>query len=606
MKISLNEDEVVSISDFVGNIWITNKLDGQWMYGTLPEKIFPDFAGGVATFLIPIKYRKYGDVWQLNGITSTSEVEVEGNIHLIKKNPVQFKIARDIPMEKIESQEVSATSVKLSRPLANNERILVKRRINTNYGNAYFSKKYIFEEKDNNLNIRINDIVKKLDIVEGDIVDFFIKNELTERKLPVINIPGNWYLDTKNGMSYRIYRTGINTLAIYFYSEKSIYVDSLAWKNSKLFITLPKNIVATDLSDFEVVEATKKSADSSIREGVPVHSYVENEQIVIDDEFFHSEMDRRNKFGFRLFFSYKGSMIKNQFRTNGFEKFISNSDYYFQNKSDKIFLCVELIRKKRDDVTRVAVLGSSHTRPMFRSDDYFNPYYKNYYDVVYTQFHSSIISLVGKKREYKDNYFSSRNSTVKKYIQTDFEKSFFESLKEAKPDFLIIDIYIDVQMGVIYFGDGTVISYNSYQAESNYVLEHLDNKTKLSTIFNDDNYMKNFSSALETFRRRILNVLPEDRIIIHSFDMSEDYRDKDNSIRKYSQSQDSIVELNEVAVEMQLLLEKTFPKAFILDIRDSNYHGGKDNPLGNMPHHFESGYYREMLNELAKIVSLKK
>lgn len=45
---------------------------------------------------------------------------------------------------------------------------------------------------------------------------------------------------------------------------------------------------------------------------------------------------------------------------------------------------------------------------------------------------------------------------------------------------------------------------------------------------------------------------------------------------------------------------ETFPKAYILDLRDSKYYGDEDMPLGNIPHHFQSGYYQEMLGEFSK------
>lgn len=211
---------------------------------------------------------------------------------------------------------------------------------------------------------------------------------------------------------------------------------------------------------------------------------------------------------------------------------------------------------------------------------------------------------MGKDRKFEEKYFKTRNDTVKDYIRTDFEKSFFDKLSKANPDYLIIDIYIDVQMGVIYFGDGSVISYNSYQAESNYVLDNMDEQTKLSTISNDRTYINKFSVALQKFREIILGIIPENRIIIHSFDMSEDYKDDNGNLKKYNQSKDSIIELNEIAVSMQSLLEQTFPKAKILDLRDSKYHGSINNPLGNMPHHFESEYYKTLMDNLAKAIQI--
>lgn len=70
MKIYFDNDGLLNIKEISGkNIWITNKTDGLWMYGTLPEKIYPTYVDkGLIKFEIPLKHRKYGDNWQINGL----------------------------------------------------------------------------------------------------------------------------------------------------------------------------------------------------------------------------------------------------------------------------------------------------------------------------------------------------------------------------------------------------------------------------------------------------------------------------------------------------------------------------------------------------------
>ena len=445
-------------------------------------------------------------------------------------------------------------------------------------------------------------LVDELNVTEEDIVDLFIKNKLHENRLKIDAFSDQRYSDKTVGTMYKIYRNGSGSVSIYFYSKTPVYLKSVLWDGKNIKLVPADSIDANDISNIKLVETTKKARNSSSRVFISLNSVTQDNSIIINDSFLYSEMKRRNKLSFKLFFSYKDSVIKNQFRINKSEFLSINEKFKLTNINSNKFLGLELTSIKRDQVTKIAVLGSSHTRPMFTSSVFFNPDYKNYYQVVYTQFHSSIISLVGKPRTYENNYFKTRKPTVQQYIKTDFEKDFFNQLKIANPDYLIIDIYIDVQMGVIYFGDGSVISYNSYQAESKYVLDHINEKPVLSTIFNDSNYLENYSNALNLFRNKILKIIPENRIIIHAFDMSEDYKDKNNEIKQYKQSNGTIAELNEIAVGMQSLLENTFPKAKVLDIRDSKYHGGEDNPLGNMPHHFESEYYKHLLNSLNKLI----
>ncbi|WP_407125029.1 DUF6270 domain-containing protein [Weissella paramesenteroides] len=608
MKIYFDNDGLLNIKEISGkNIWITNKTDGLWMYGTLPEKIYPTYVDqGLMKFEIPIKHRKYGDNWQINGLYDKNEVITGAGIELLSNNPLQIQLHRDKKIDDIKVKNIETDTLVLTRPLLTNEVIVAKRRINTNHGGAYFSNQYVLNEssKHNTCFIDIPDIVNSLHIIEEDIIDFFIKDSVHETRL-IMDNPTEIRSDNDDvGTSYKLYRNGLKSLSIYFYAKKAIYAQKIQWVNENLTITFEDDKVSRNISEIMLVETTKKAADSSVRVAIPLHSTVIDNSIVIDDDLISSEIKRRNKFSFRLLFSYNHSKIKNQFWTKKAEELISEDKFELKNISVNNFLSLELTSKKREKVLKIAVLGSSHTRPMFTSSEFFNPDYKNYFQVVYTQFHSSIISLVGEGRHFKEEYFETRNPTVHRYLRTDFEKKFFDEIANSNPDYLIIDIYIDVQMGVIYFGDGSVISYNSYQAESNYVLDNMDENTRLSTIFNDETYIDKFSLALQKFKTDILNIIPEDRIILHAFDMSEDYKDENGKIMKYKQSKDSIIELNEIAVAMQSLLELTFPKAKVLDLRDSKYHGGVDNPLGNMPHHFESDYYKSLMYNLIKLISL--
>ena len=65
MEIYFDNDGLLNIKRFSGdNIWMTNKTDGLWMYGVLPEKVYPIYIDTeIVKFEIPIKERKYGDNW---------------------------------------------------------------------------------------------------------------------------------------------------------------------------------------------------------------------------------------------------------------------------------------------------------------------------------------------------------------------------------------------------------------------------------------------------------------------------------------------------------------------------------------------------------------
>lgn len=77
--------------------------------------------------------------------------------------------------------------------------------------------------------------------------------------------------------------------------------------------------------------------------------------------------------------------------------------------------------------------------------------------------------------------------------------------------------------------------------------------------------------------------------------MNYSYVSSNGEIMPYKQSTGSISTLTSNALSLNSCLKETFPKAYILDLKDSKYYGDEDMPLGNIPHHFQSGYYQEML-----------
>lgn len=371
MEIYFDNDGLLNIKRFSGdNIWMTNKTDGLWMYGVLPEKVYPIYIDTeIVKFEIPIKERKYGDNWQINGFTKVDDVTLGKGIELISKSPLNIKFYRDNKSDDIKVKEVTDDSIVLTRSLRADERVIVKRRINTNHGGAYFSDQMALNMNDdcNICAIDVPEIVKLLHITEEDIIDFFVRSFSSETRLVTTDLMEKRFDNSYIGTSYKIYRNGLKSLSIYFYAKKAVYTQKIQWLDGKLRLTFEDDTIARNISDIVLAETTKKSSDSSIRLTIPLKSNVVDNSIVIYDDLISNEMIRRNKFSFRLLFSYKNSKIKNQFWTDKNEKISSDDNFELKNISINKFLALELTSKKREKTTKIAVLGSSHTRPMFTS-----------------------------------------------------------------------------------------------------------------------------------------------------------------------------------------------------------------------------------------------
>lgn len=612
MKIRFVGINIVEIDDLpndinVHDLYLSNKLSGMKMYDVIPEKLHAEKrTGNKVLFEIPLKKYKYGNKWELKGAEQfiDQNIEVSGiDVTILSKCPIQFQFDFKVPNHAEIYGIWKDNSLHLSRQLETDEHILIKKRIQGKYIKVYGPNKVEVPVVDCVADISMNDVAKQLDIFETDIVDVFFKTSFSEELLKLNNnIDQIWIEASENVPRHKVYKTGAGSLAIMFDSRQALYTELLEWQDSQLILTVRNEESLQGISNVEIIEDTQVT--SAFLAGHTVVFKVLGNQLFIDNEYLLNEMSRRNEFKFRFKISYRSDNVFTLFHTDRRENIISDdSTLVLENVSSNYLLSLKLTKKIREKTTKIAVLGSSHTRPMFQSSKYFNPDYKTRFEVVYTQFHSSIISIVSPGRTYDSKYFDNKPLTAQKYVQTDFDKTFFEKLRDANAEWLLVDIYIDVQMGIIRFGDGSVISYNTFQAESDYVAEHRDANTKLLTVMNDDEYLNKFYISLLKFREQLLQIFPENRVVIHAFDMSKDYLTKDGVIRQYNQSDDSIAQLDENATTMQSMVEQVFPNARILDIRDSKYHGYEGVSLGNSPHHFESDYYTELLNEFTKVIT---
>ncbi|ECW8242522.1 teichoic acid biosynthesis protein, partial [Listeria monocytogenes] len=108
--------------------------------------------------------------------------------------------------------------------------------------------------------------------------------------------------------------------------------------------------------------------------------------------------------------------------------------------------CLTVVAPKiKEDVTKIAVMGTCFSRNAFNSSPFFNPDYKAFFECSFTQFHSSIISLMTKPANLinLDKYTDIKQSE-QSFVEEDWKKEFFINLKNSNSDYFLIDLYPDV------------------------------------------------------------------------------------------------------------------------------------------------------------------
>ncbi|MEK5502717.1 DUF6270 domain-containing protein [Bacillus sp. FSL M8-0168] len=282
------------------------------------------------------------------------------------------------------------------------------------------------------------------------------------------------------------------------------------------------------------------------------------------------------------------------------DKIVSSKAALFTNGFGNYSIWVNVNRQFNENVTNIAVLGTCYSRNAFNTMDYFNPGYKKLYKCAYTQFHSNIISLVSDPVEFnKDDFIQSelKESDIN-YLKSDFEKSFFENLKDTKPDYLIIDLYVDACREVIEINDSSYITLNYLLPRTAFYKKLKGKKVISSSDANE--YFDLWEKSLEKFIEKLLSIIPEDKIILNRGRLTTKYKDANNKIVEFPHKE--IKRNNYIWDKLENCFLYHLPNVRIIDMRKTKYIGYHKHPFGNSYAHYEPDYYKEFLFRLNEIV----
>ncbi|WP_144534128.1 DUF6270 domain-containing protein [Bacillus pumilus] len=304
----------------------------------------------------------------------------------------------------------------------------------------------------------------------------------------------------------------------------------------------------------------------------------------IDRELMTDE--KKYKYAFKYFETESNFLKKSElkFFTNG----KSNLSLFISDR--------HVVGKKP---IKIAVMGTCFSRNAFSSREYFNPGYKKKYECVYTQFHSSLVSLVSSPVSFKKENFEDINDVDIKYIETDFKKDFFEKLKNSEPNYLILDLYCDAAKSLIQYTDGNFISASFMIEQTNYFKNLKD--VKIINHQDNNRYFNIFKSAVDIFIDKVTEILPESKIILNKGRFTNSYRNKNGEIKSFDDFE-LIQRNNYFWDKVDNYFEYKAPNIKSIDLTNTHFIGDENYPFGKSFSHYESAYYKKFLDELNAIV----
>lgn len=264
---------------------------------------------------------------------------------------------------------------------------------------------------------------------------------------------------------------------------------------------------------------------------------------------------------------------------------------------------------EESNVKKVAVFGSCYSRLMFSSSKYFNPDYKQYFSVMNTQFQTSTMSITTPAPGYEkiSNYVDEQSIRQRNidYLKTEFNKTYFQELMNAKAEYFIFDLYADSSLSLIDWGEGK-LSTAMYYFKKELKQSLIDNEGSISIITHDvKGFFEEWKKSIDQFMKNIFSMFDKEKVILISSKRTYEFLDKNERKILNFYLYGNSIEVAKAADFWSEIMEdyilSNYPEIKFIDMEKYGYIGSLDHPQKLSTNHYESNYYKSLLAELRSI-----
>lgn len=248
---------------------------------------------------------------------------------------------------------------------------------------------------------------------------------------------------------------------------------------------------------------------------------------------------------------------------------------------------------------KIATIGSCVTRDNFNSS--FNPYYKDYFEVIAHQNQVAIPSLMSEPTELNiDKDFLKYDLVRQRHIKSEFDKTFLQNIKKAQPEYILIDLNGDVKFGLIEINKDSYITDNWRFKK----IPELYKKKKLNFINDYDTYFEIWKSYIDKLFNYLDENLPNTKVIMVNARFNDKFPDN-TSVDRYREKSklpiQNIVKMNSLWNQLDSYIAKNY-NVLNIDMTQEKYYLDKNHLWGKYYLHFEPKFYKDFLVNLLNIV----
>ncbi|EPN5031742.1 DUF6270 domain-containing protein [Listeria monocytogenes] len=502
-----------------------------------------------------------------------------------------------------------------------------------------YSALYLFHEQEEtfnvgniksnsvNFNVDLKGLSSELLVDSSNVIDAFIRlNALSIKKQHdfYLNIDSSIKntvareveLSTPTHSKLTSFVTGSNRLSFYFKKNYQEIVSLASFKEDEtqieLQFSLPKKFTNCQLVS-KRRDNKAKLFEYYFEQVFPIKKgLLKSETIISRNEFLAGNLNKENgiwDFFIRstdqpdlpIFIPDTIDLSKNKFHKVANQPFLAR---IIKNGAKNLSITTNPAPESNANPLKIAVMGSCFSRNAFNSKPFFNPDYKRFFEVTFTQSHTSLFSVLSKPYTgINIDDYGNMTDNERRTLQADFDKGFFEKLENSNSDYLLLDLYADVLRGPIWLESGEILSL-SYISEQTGILNDLPIK-RLLDHSNNDAFFQEWTSYADKFIEKLLTVIPAERIILNKGGFTTKYYDKNGAVQEYKIKM-RIERNNYFWDRLNNYFLSKVPTAQVIDFTKKPYIGDYYYPFGHSFSHYESGYYKDFMREMIYITEREK
>lgn len=265
----------------------------------------------------------------------------------------------------------------------------------------------------------------------------------------------------------------------------------------------------------------------------------------------------------------------------------------------------ELKKLLKGNVINIGVLGSCVSRMVFNST--INKTYKNFFNVEIDIQRCLFASLIQNPVKFTEEditvYPLEKDNLVKRFfVRNDLKKSFFEEMKNKNIKYLLIDLQLEAQCGILFgttqYNENVTITYNPGDLLEMDFYKNMENKRVITLTDNTDEYVQLWKNACNIVFKRIKEIDPNLKIILNPIKQTYEVKNDDGSTYLKNDWKELCDSQNQALKILEDYICNNFE---VIKLKQPNVYLNKEHMWGLCRVHYTDEYYHSIFNQLIEI-----